>query len=219
VHLSFFLKELETRRGSSVIGASFNLTSSIVGAGCIGIGGAIANSGGLISLVIIIFFADLSKRSYDLVISLAIEAQGSSYENLGFVTYGSTGQLVVILSKGFYSFGSLVAYMVIVKENFSSAVTHLVYGVIDDENDNLQSWLSNQNFVTILLSTAVMLPLSLLRDLTPLERFSAIKIVAVLLIAVIVIYLFATSGADQMQSETNQFVERWLCIYNGIFER
>jgi amino acid permease len=145
----------------------------------------------------------------------------SSYENLGFVTYGSIGRLVVIISKGLYSFGCLVAYVVIVKDNFSSALVHLIYG--DDSNDDvktslLKSALSNQNFVTIFLCSTVMLPLSLLREVNLLERFSALKITAVSMIAAIVIYLFAVLDNDQ-QAPEGRFVDHWLLVHDGVFER
>jgi amino acid permease len=192
------------------------------GAGCIGLGGAIAKSGGLISIIAICIFAFLSKYSFDLVVSLALDAQGehgSSYERLGYATYGSAGKLTVIVSKGLYSFGCLVAYIVIVKDNCSLAITHLIYGTADGDQSSgwLQSVLGNQNLVTIILCTTIMLPLSLLRDLAPLERFSAFKITVVLFIVMIVIFLFLNL-AGEIDKDTG-FVEHWIVIRGGAFER
>ena len=67
-------------RGSSLGGAIFNFTNCIVGAGAIGLGGAIAMSGGLISIVLIVFFAIITKFSLDLVIELS---DGKTYEESG----------------------------------------------------------------------------------------------------------------------------------------
>jgi amino acid permease len=192
------------------------------GAGCIGLGGAIAQSGGLISIIAICIFAFLSKYSFDLVVSLAVETQGehsSSYESLGYATYGSTGKLIVIVSKGLYSFGCLVAYIVIIKDNFSLAITHLMYGTTDGDQSSgwLQSVLGNQDLVTIIMCLTIMLPLSLLRDLAPLERFSAFKITVVLFIVVIVIYLFFNLSGE-IDNDTG-FVEHWIVIRGGAFER
>ena len=211
--------------GSGWIGASFNLTSSIVGAGCIGLGGAIANSGGLISLATIAIFGILCKYSFDLVVDLAMEtshldAKTTTYESLGYATYGDAGRTTVIVSKGLYSFGCMVAYIVIVKDNFSFALAHLIYGS-DAENQGgsnaaslLGRALTNQYFVTIFFSTSVMLPLCMLRDLTPLERFSALKITVVMLIVAIVMYLFVMS--DKQEPDV---VKHWLVVYGGVFER
>ena len=166
----------------------------------------------------------LSKYSIDLVVSLAVQVQEgrpSSYENLGFEAYGPIGRLVVIISKGLYSFGCLVAYVVIVKDNFSFALVHLLYGDNNGDGMNtslLKSALSNQNFVTIFLCSTVMLPLSLLREVKPLERFSALKITVVLMIAAIVIYLFAIPESGQQALE-GRFVDHWLFVYDGFIER
>lgn len=212
-------------QGSEWVGAAFNLTSSIVGAGCIGLGGAIANSGGLVSLVAITVFAILSKYSLDLVVDLAIESQdarSTTYESLGFLTYGNAGKMTVILSKGLYSFGCLVAYIIIVKDNFAFALASLLYGYgykkgaeeIVSGRGTIETILTNQYLVTIFFCTSVMLPLSMMRDVTPLERFSASKIIVVMLIVVIVMYLFVVS--DHQEPD---FVNNWLTIHSGVFER
>lgn len=213
---------LHDSSGSGWVGASFNLTSSIVGAGCIGLGGAIANSGGLISFVAIVVFAVLSKYSFDLIVDLTAEssqdARASTYEDLGYLTYGRAGKMTVIISKGLYSFGCLVAYIVIVKDNFAFAISHLLYGydseMRDTDYEKFQGLITNQYFVTIFFCTSVMLPLCMLRDVTPLERFSALKITVVLLIVVIVIYLFVVSDNQEVD-----LVDHWMTIHDGVFER
>ena len=60
-----------------------------------------------------------------------------------------------------------------------------------------------------------MLPLSLLRDVTPLERFSALKITVVLLIVVIVVGLFVVNS----EKHEPDFVGHWLAIRGGVVER
>lgn len=207
---------LNDEAGSSGwIGASFNLTSSIVGAGCIGLGGAIAQSGGLISLVALIVFAVLSKYSFDLLLDLTKQVSGartSTYERLAYLIYGNAGQITVIVAKGLYSFGCLVAYIVIVKDNFAIAMSHLLFN--GENSTGAANILTNPYAVTIFFSTSVMLPLCMLRDVTPLEKFSALKITILLLIVVIVLYLFLTS---ETSTEPN-FVHHWLVIGPGVFE-
>jgi len=64
--------------GSSATEATFNFMSSLIGAGVIGFGGAIAKSGGLISLVSILLIAYMSKLALDMVVMLAVEETSSS---------------------------------------------------------------------------------------------------------------------------------------------
>ena len=181
--------------GSGWVGAAFNLTSCIIGAGCIGLGGAMPNSGsgGLVSFLALTGVAILSKYSFDLVIDLALESGQTqpSYESLGFFTYGAVGEFIVILCKGLCALGCLVALIVIVKDNFANAIAHLLYGDnVDNQFSPLQRILTNQYFVTVFFCTAAMLPLCMMRDVSPFERFSALKISVVMLIVVIVMYLF-----------------------------
>jgi amino acid permease len=190
------------------------------------LGGAIANSGGLISIVAILTFAVLSKYSFDLVVSLGLQSssnhQESSYEGLGYATYGSTGKLTVILSKGLYSYGCNVAYIKIIKDNFSLAALQLLYGDSSNDHDDdtgaLRSIIQNQDLVTVLLCATIMFPLCLLRDLTPLERFSILKMVAVMAIVLIVISLFFVLEDDETTQESG-FVENWLTVRGGVWER
>lgn len=191
-------------------------------AGAIGLGGAIASSGGLISLLTVLIFAVLGKLSFDLVIILAVETEGAqgSYEALGSVTYGNAGRLAVMLSKLIYSFGCLVAYCVIVKDNAASALLHLVYGqaAVVDESSWFQNLLSNEALVTLVLSTTVILPLCMLRHMARLEKVSAVKIVAVVLIIVIVAYLFIANPEGKVREPAGGTYENWFDIRSGFLE-
>jgi sodium-coupled neutral amino acid transporter 11 len=117
----------ESHGGSTISGAVFNFTNCIIGAGAIGLGGAFALSGGIISVVSIIFFGVLTKLSLDLVVSMPIQSNGS-YETLGKVAFGQAGWIAVLMSKFLYSFGCLIAYIVVIKDNMNVAVLHLLYG-------------------------------------------------------------------------------------------
>jgi sodium-coupled neutral amino acid transporter 11 len=210
-------------RGSSIFGASLNFSNSILGAGVVGVGGAIAKSGGVVSLVSVLGFAALTKLSFDIVIDLALEtnATNSSYEDLGRATFGTTGYLAVAVSKGLFAFGSLVAYVVICKLSFASACRSLF---LEDPSsppgEGITSIFFDETWSTLFLSTIVMLPLSLMRDMTLLEKFSAAKIVIFMLIILILIYLGITISVDEIGSTGNPhtFQDHWLAINPGFLQ-
>jgi sodium-coupled neutral amino acid transporter 11 len=163
-----------------------------------------------------------------MVVTLAVREAGGSYEQLGKVTYGKAGLVVIVVSKFVYSFGCMVAYIVIVKDNFGSAVKHLLFGTLQAKrllsesfgiDGALASFLDKQDLVTFLLSATVMLPLCLLRDMTPLEKFSAIKIVAVLFIVLIVAYLFFANPNGSVRLEGGSTFQNWFEIRKGFLER
>ena len=219
--------------GSSVFGAIFNFTNCIVGAGAIGLGGAFADSGGLISVATIIFFAFLTKQSLDLVVIMSVEnaqpqssdnsndrTRSASYEELGYLAYGQLGRIAVLVSKFLYSFGCLVAYIIVVKDNFTPALQHFIYGNQHDDRSWFNAFLLKdgaEDTVTWLLGSFVILPLCLLRDMTPLASLGAVSIASMITIVLIVSYLFLME--PEVRHEGGSVYENWFEVRPGYVER
>ena len=204
---------------SSMAGAIFNFTNSIIGAGAIGLGGAMALSGGAISVFFILFFALLTKMSLDLVIRLSAETEGAhgSYEDLAQIGLGWPGKMLIVACKLLYSFGCLVAYIVVVKDNFASALRHLIYGHTKESTSILETILLNNAWTTWILSFTVMLPLCLLRDMSPLEKSSFFSVVC--MVAIVAIVLFIFFDHPEIRQPSGTFSENWLEIKPGVLER
>lgn len=219
---------VEPSKGSTILGASLNFVNCIVGAGCIGYGGAIAQSGGMISLTTMLLFAILAKLSFDLLIGLSIETGSitTSYEDLGEMAWGRKGRLSVLWSKLVFSYGALVAIAVIVKDNFAPACRMLLGLPGLSQDDQVRDWtliFYKDNLLTFLLCLSAMLPICFLRDMHPLERFSAIKIMAFAMIITTVIYLFLTLRIEptpgQLPTNPNKaFVTHWLEVRPGFIQ-
>lgn len=219
--------------GSSLYGAIFNFTNCIVGAGAIGLGGAFADSGGLISVATILFFAFLTKLSLDLVVLMSVEnsilshvhsdhhqRRSASYEELGDLAFGRAGRLAVLVSKFLYSFGCLVAYIIVVKDNFAPALQHFIYG----SSGHADSWFNHfllqdgaKDTVTWILGICVILPLCLLRDMTPLSNLGAVSIGSMICITLIVIYIYVEDS--DIRQEGGSTYENWFQIRSGYVER
>jgi amino acid permease len=205
---------------SSLSSAIFNFTNCIVGAGAIGLGGAIAESGGLVSVVTVAATAVLVKISLDLIIRLSMEhcshhhsdaaAAAPTYEDLGYTAAGRIGKFTVMASKFLYSFGCLVAYTVVMKDNFGPALRNLLYGggshqqhqQLTDDHDSTSSsswlyWFLGQDvWTTWFISAVIVLPLCLLRDMTPLAKFSILSIVSMLTIVALTVFLWWQGVGD-----------------------
>lgn len=211
----------QEQHGSTIAGATFNFINCIVGAGAIGLGGAIAISGGMISVALILFFGILTKLSLDLVIRLSVETEGAhgSFENLAQVGLGHVGKLVVMACKLLYSFGCLVAYMIVVKDNMAPAIRNLIYG--DNSASSASSWvyqlLSQPAWFTWIVSCLCILPLCLLRDMTPLASFSVVSVVSMVSIVGIVVYIFF--ACPEIGNSGGSFYENWLEVRPGVLER
>ena len=188
---------------SGLWGAIFNLTNSLVGAGCIGYGAAIAQAGGLVSIAAKVLFAVLTKVSFDLLIELSEEGC-DSYYGLGERAGGSIGRGAVVLSAGLYGFGTTVAYIKIIEDNLAPSLQHLLgFGWLDAAT------------ATCIVSVIVLLPLALLRDVGPLERFSAVKVAIYCGILLIAIYLKFTV---EIPESADTFFERWVEVRGGVVE-
>jgi sodium-coupled neutral amino acid transporter 11 len=210
-------------RGSSILGASLNFSNTILGAGVVGYGGAIAKSGGLVSVTSVLVFAVLTKLSFDIVIELALEtnATNSSYEDLGRVAFGTSGYLAVAISKGLFAFGCLVAYVVICKLSFAPACRSLfLEDPSSPPDEGIASVFFDETWSTLFLSATVMLPLSLMRDMALLEKFSAAKIGIFMLIILILIYLGFTISVGDVESASNYqtFQDHWLAVKPGFLQ-
>jgi amino acid permease len=200
--------------GSSLRAAVFNFTNAIIGAGAIGLGGAFALSGGCVAIISILTCAYLTKLSLDLVLELSLAQGVTTYEDLGHCGLGRVGKLCVTWSKLLYSFGCLVAYVIVVKDNLGPAILSLASGrergggpVLPPHVDEL---LHNANLLTFLTSLLVILPLCLLRDMTPLANFSMMSVLAMIMIVgiVAVLYFFPPATEHHQDKETS-FYEDW----------
>ena len=225
-------------------------------------GGAFAESGGLISAVTIIFFALLTKLSLDLVVCMSVEhghcettttsrqhgttqddnepsrlhtttattttttttsnthsTRSASYEELGYLAFGQTGRIAVLLSKFLYSFGCLVAYIIVVKDNFAPALQHFIFGSGHQDNWFNQYLLQpgSEDTITWCLGIFVILPLCLLRDMTPLASLGAVSIASMVCIVLIVIYIYVAE--PEIRQEGGSIYENWLEIRPGYMER
>jgi amino acid permease len=210
--------------GSTVAGATFNFTNSVVGAGAIGLGGAIAVSGGAVSIACIIFFGILTKLSLDMLIELTVKTDGanSSYEDLGRVAYGTAGRLAVLISKTLYSFGCLVAYLIVIKDNAGPGLRNLLYRDNGGAGLSSSSWfetlLEREDLLTFVLSAAVILPLCLNRDMTTLSNFSIVSVFAMVAIVGIVILLWAINPNGEVRHQGGSTYENWFEIRPGLLE-
>jgi amino acid permease len=218
VTATFLPRSVSTSTGSStkrwrysLYGTIFNFINCIVGAGAIGLGGAMAATGGFVSVVIIIFVAVLVKLSLDLIIDLSINHLSNSttimsngntanpsisYEDLGYAAYGKTGKVLVMVSKFVYAFGCVVAYTIIIHDNFGSAMRHLL-----SMNNNINGssfvafrWLvsiiQHDKWCTWFICTSIILPLCLMRDMSILASTSFISVIAMMSIVGIVVYMW-----------------------------
>jgi len=239
---------------STTSGAVFNFANSMVGAGAIGTGGAMAASGGAVSVVAIIVFGYLAKISSDLVISLSVQAaeidnfsnqtnkhpktwpmeqncpkqvqRPLTFEELGEMTHGVLGMAAVALAKFGFAFGCCVAYVHLVKSNCASAIHHLLFEDSQPVPQHLV-WLEllmkKDGLFAIFLSTVVILPLCLRRDLSVLAKASEVKMACMYAIVFVIVYMFFfleinSESISSPSNDQNLTYTRWIQVRPGLIQ-
>ena len=161
------------KKKSSLLGASSNLVNSIVGAGIIGIPYALRMSGLVAGIFLLILVAVLTEKSLRLLIEQASfhpklrHLPVHTFEDLASYPFGQVGSGFVLFNMFLMAYGAMVAYLLIIKDTIPT-----VLGYEHGEN------LLERNMILIVTSAAIMVPLSMQRDMASLSCTSALSVAA-----------------------------------------
>lgn len=169
---------------SSVLTASFNFINSIVGAGIIGIPYAIQRCGFVTGVLMLAFVAYLVYQSVTMLIDCGVKAKKLDFEELAEYLLGRTGYYAALVFMFLFAYGAQVAYLVVIGDTIP-VVAELFLP---------DSIFANRNITIALMSTLIVLPLCLLKDLSSLSWTSMLSIGAD--IALVLIVLIAAPAAS-----------------------
>ncbi|KAL7486898.1 hypothetical protein ACHAW6_012498 [Cyclotella cf. meneghiniana] len=182
------------RKKSSILGASSNLVNSIVGAGIIGIPYALRMSGLISGVALLVLVSVLTDKSLRLLIEQASfhprlkNRNVHTFEELASYPFGKVGSGFVLFNMFIMAYGAMVAYLLIIKDTLPTVMgyehgTHML----------------ERNIIVIVTSFAVMVPLSMQRDMASLSCTSALSV-----LADIVLVVFIASFAPVKESVAEQ---------------
>ena len=132
------------------------------------------------------------------------------YEDVGYAAFGNSGRAAVLVSKFLYAFGCLVAFVVVVRDNFGVSVRGITFGP-SSSNDHIldRDWLYDDNYLALLVSAIIMLPLSCSRTMTSLFIFSFASILSILCLMVTVAYMYFTC-TNPVGRQDKSFYKNWI---------
>ena len=156
--------------------------NGVVGAGIIGIPGAVNEAGFAFGVAICTAVAFLSAWTVRLLGSVGREHQVYNYPDLCQRAFGDAGFYGVCVFQGLFAFGAMCSYMIIFADTVVSTLANAP-GAAAAAPALLQ-----RSTVLLLGAALVLLPLSLLRRYASLARFSLIKLAAILFFAGTVVY-------------------------------
>ncbi|XP_043917954.1 sodium-coupled neutral amino acid transporter 2 [Protopterus annectens] len=169
--------------GNTSFGMSaFNLSNAIMGSGILGLSFAMANTGIITFVVLLIAVALFSLYSIHLLLKTANEVGSVQYEHLGYKAYGWIGKLAASGSITMQNIGAMSSYLYIVKYELPL----VIHGFVGGENSG--QWYLNGDYLVVIVSLVIILPLSLLKTLGYLGYTSGFSLLCMVFFLIVVIY-------------------------------
>uniref|UniRef100_A0A672ZLY4 Sodium-coupled neutral amino acid transporter 3-like n=1 Tax=Sphaeramia orbicularis TaxID=375764 RepID=A0A672ZLY4_9TELE len=160
--------EGKTSFGMSV----FNLGNAIMGSGILGLAYAMANTGVVLFLVLLTVVAVLSSYSIHLLLKSSGIVGIRAYEQLGYRAFGTPGKMA--------------AGIAITLQNIGGKVT--LPSVLTLTHAHNFEWYLNGNYLVVIVSIAVILPLALMKQLGYLGYTSGFSLSCMVFFLISVIY-------------------------------
>uniref|UniRef100_A0AAR2JEE5 Amino acid transporter transmembrane domain-containing protein n=1 Tax=Pygocentrus nattereri TaxID=42514 RepID=A0AAR2JEE5_PYGNA len=156
-----WLKQIKVNfEGKTSFGMSvFNLSNAIMGSGILGLAYAMSNTGIVLFLTLLIFIAILTAYSIHLLLKSAGVVGIRAYEQLGFRAFGQTGKIIAACIITVHNIGAMSSYLFIVKIE----LPFVIEGLLGHKSSG--EWYLNGNYLIIIVSLGVILPLALMRQL------------------------------------------------------
>lgn len=148
--------EGKTSFGMSV----FNLSNAIMGSGILGLAYAMANTGIILFLFLLTAVALLSSYSIHLLLKSSGIVGIRAYEQLGYRAFGTPGKLAAALAITLQNIGAMSSYLYIIKSELP-----LVIQTFLNLEKPTSVWYMDGNYLVILVSVTIILPLALMRQL------------------------------------------------------
>uniref|UniRef100_A0A1A8MQ79 Amino acid transporter transmembrane domain-containing protein n=2 Tax=Nothobranchius TaxID=28779 RepID=A0A1A8MQ79_9TELE len=171
--------EGKTSFGMSV----FNLGNAIMGSGILGLAYAMANTGVILFLLLLTAVAVLSSYSIHLLLKSSGIVGIRAYEQLGYRAFGTPGKMAAGIAITLQNIGAMSSYLYIVKNEFP-----LVIQAFLKVDNPTSEWYLNGNYLVIILSVTVILPLALMKQLGYLGYTSGFSLSCMVFFLIAVIY-------------------------------
>ncbi|KAL7371358.1 hypothetical protein ABVT39_025445 [Epinephelus coioides] len=173
--------ETEYHQGNASFGMSvFNLGNAIMGSGILGLSYAMANTGIALFVILLVAVAIFSLYSVHLLLKTANEGGALVYEQLGYKAFGMPGKLAASCSITMQNIGAMSSYLYIVKYELPIVIQSFM------GNSNGE-WYTNGDYLVLLVTLVIILPLSLLRNLGYLGYTSGLSLLCMVFFLIVVI--------------------------------
>uniref|UniRef100_A0A8D3AND9 Solute carrier family 38 member 5a n=1 Tax=Scophthalmus maximus TaxID=52904 RepID=A0A8D3AND9_SCOMX len=179
-----FVTRQQNFEGKTSFGMSvFNLSNAIMGSGILGLAFAMSNTGIILFLILLFFIAILSAYSIHLLLRSAGVVGIRAYEQLGNRAFGPPGKMLAACIITIHNIGAMSSYLFIIKSELPLVIRALL-----DSDENSGEWFMNGNFLIIIVSAFIILPLALMKQLGYLGYTSGFSLSCMVFFLISVIY-------------------------------
>lgn len=170
--------------GKASFGMSiFNLSNAIMGSGILGLAFAMSNTGIILFIILLVFIAILSAYSIHLLLKSAGVVGIRAYEQLGYRAFGHPGKVLAACIITVHNIGAMSSYLFIVKSELP-----LVIQAFLGKQEATEEWFLDGNYLIIIVSVLVILPLALMKQLGYLGYTSGFSLSCMVFFLISVIY-------------------------------
>ncbi|KAM8803116.1 sodium-coupled neutral amino acid transporter 4 isoform 1-T5 [Rhynchonycteris naso] len=163
--------------------SSFNLSNAIMGSGILGLSYAMANTGIILFIIMLLAVAILSLYSVHLLLKTSKEGGSLIYEKLGEKAFGWPGKIGAFTSITMQNIGAMSSYLFIIKYELPEVIRAFM-GLEESTGE----WYLDGNYLVIFVSVGIILPLSLLKNLGYLGYTSGFSLTCMVFFVSVVIY-------------------------------
>uniref|UniRef100_A0A8C5BI08 Amino acid transporter transmembrane domain-containing protein n=1 Tax=Gadus morhua TaxID=8049 RepID=A0A8C5BI08_GADMO len=173
-----------TFEGKTSFGMSaFNLSNAIMGSGILGLSYAMSNTGIVLFPILLTAIACLSSYSVHLLLQSAGVVGIRAYEQLGLRAFGQVGKIIAAVIITLHNIGAMSSYLFIVKFELP-----LVIQAFLGQTSSSEEWYMNGNYLIVIVSVLIILPLALMKHLGYLGYTSGFSLTCMVFFLSSVIY-------------------------------
>ncbi|XP_029362085.1 sodium-coupled neutral amino acid transporter 3-like [Echeneis naucrates] len=170
--------------GKTSFGMSiFNLSNAIMGSGILGLAFAMSNTGIILFVILLVFIAILSAYSIHLMLKSAGVVGIRAYEQLGNRAFGPPGKMLAACVITIHNIGAMSSYLFIIKSELP-----LVIQAFLRTQEVSNEWYLNGNYLIIIVSAFIILPLAIMKQLGYLGYTSGFSLSCMVFFLISVIY-------------------------------
>ncbi|XP_044535037.1 sodium-coupled neutral amino acid transporter 1-like, partial [Gracilinanus agilis] len=168
----------ETSFGTCV----FNLINSTMGSGILGLSFALANTGILLYLILLILMGLMTTYSIYLMLLSGVRTGLMNYEEVGEKLLGLRGKYFVFVTIFLHNLGGILSYLFIIKEETPSIIKAII-----GKDETFLAWYLDERLLIIVVTIIFIFPLCLLKTLGYLGYPSSISVVCMMFFLMVVI--------------------------------